>query len=175
MNRKAYAQIRQWVRRRKRNDAAGIPATTDERNRRRLAHPLSPPHGLLRWTHPARSASRTPPNPDTEPEHIKDAPIRSGRCAASSRPRSPLDLPLYWRNQHDRARRDAHDTLGRAAEESAIQHSLSMNVHDEQVDLLVFKRPQNYAIRNAGLHTCIDVAPISCFCRNQAVELLLHT
>ena len=66
---------------------------------------------------------------------ISDA---SRRCPAT-RPRSSLRLPLHRRNHHYRTRCHAYDTLRRTAKEGAIQDALAVNVHDQQIDLLIFK------------------------------------
>jgi hypothetical protein len=61
---------------------------------------------------------------------------------------------------------------GQDAEQSAIQHAFSMDVHHEQIDLLVFEYSQNYPIRHSGLHPSNYFAPVLGFCRDEIIELL---
>src|ERR1051326_1679759 len=103
------------------------------------------------------------------------SPLRSSRRGArSTRASFPLHLLFQRRDQHDRASGNTDHTFRGAAQQSPVEHSLSMDIHDEQIDFLVFEDPRNNAVRNADFDLRTDVTPRPCFWRNKSFELLLH-
>src|SRR5262245_19444004 len=128
MSRTETLRVPWKVRQSKRTDSPGTPEIADEKIRPRPKHPRPWPHEPLLLNHPSKSTGRIPLNPGTAAVCIKDA-LRSD--AASTRPRFPLQLPFHRWNRHNGTRGCAHNTLGSAAQESAIEHTLAVYVHDE--------------------------------------------
>ncbi len=63
--------------------------------------------------------------------------------------RYSLGFLHHGRDEHHRAKCCAHDTLGGATNEHAVDHTFPVDVHHEQVGFFGAKNPQNDSIRYA--------------------------
>src|SRR5262249_31668259 len=131
--------------------------------------PLRNGNFLLRRSHPLLEKEGNGPlsQPTPSPSSL--------RRGAAARPRSPLQPAFYRRNQHHRTQGRTHDALRRASKQRPIQHSFTVDVHDEQIHLLVFERSENNPVRYAGFDTRNDVAPVPGFGGYELLKLLIHS